>query len=317
MIMLKEALAAVPGVTVLSFGWRRALTARFDVFHVHWPEILVSGRTPARAWVRRLLFVAFVLRLRLRRVPIVRTVHNLELPSGIPPVEVRLLQWLDRQVAGYVVLNAFTPTPDRRPAALVPHGHYRDWFARHPARAAEEGRIGYFGLIRRYKGVEDLVRAFVTIDDPTVRLSVAGRPSGPDLVRAIEQAAGGDPRVELRFGFLDDASLVDQVTRSRLVVLPYRHMHNSGGALTALSLDRPVLVPDNEVNRALQEEVGATWVQTYTGELTGEDLRRALQAVTGLTGQPDLSARAWNLAGLAHRDAFLAARSRARRARPT
>ncbi len=62
------------------------------------------------------------------------------------------------------------------------------------------------------------------------------------------------------------------------MVLPYREMHNSGAALTALSLNRPVLVPDNEVNRELAEEVGPGWVFRYDGELTGRHLLDALAA---------------------------------------
>ena len=50
-------------------------------------------------------------------------------------------------------------------------------------------------------------------------------------------------------------------------MLPYRHMHNSGAALTALSLDRPVLVPETDVNRDLARETGPGWVVTFAGEL--------------------------------------------------
>ena len=39
------------------------------------------------------------------------------------------------------------------------HGHYRDWFARYDQPAAVPGRLSYFGLIRRYKGVDVLLQA--------------------------------------------------------------------------------------------------------------------------------------------------------------
>ena len=37
LVMLRDAVDAVPGVTVRTFSWRAALTRRADVFHVHWP----------------------------------------------------------------------------------------------------------------------------------------------------------------------------------------------------------------------------------------------------------------------------------------
>ena len=88
-------------------------------------------------------------------------------------------------------------------------------------------------------------------------MTVAGNPSTTELAAELVTAAGQDDRVQLRLHFLDDQELVTVATESSLVVLPYREMHNSGGALTALSLDRAALVPDNAVNRDLRDEVGA------------------------------------------------------------
>jgi hypothetical protein len=94
-----------------------------------------------------------------------------------------------------------------------------------------------------------------------------------------------------------------------LVVLPYKAMHNSGALLLALSLDTPVLAPDNEVNRHLAEEVGDGWLHLFEGTLTIEDLERTLKAVaaTPTRGRPDLSAREWPESAALHAAAFRAA----------
>jgi hypothetical protein len=103
------------------------------------------------------------------------------------------------------------------------------------------------------------------------------------------------------------------------VVLPYHLMHNSAAALTALSLDRPVLVPHNAVTRALANEPGDGWVHTYRGELTGADIEAAIRAVrSGERGpQPALDARSWQRTTRAHLDAYTRAARIARYARPT
>ena len=55
-VMLGESLAALTDVDVLTFTWRRALTARFDVFHMHWPEVRIGGRTAPRRIAHQTLF---------------------------------------------------------------------------------------------------------------------------------------------------------------------------------------------------------------------------------------------------------------------
>ena len=291
-IMLAEAIRAQPGVELRYFSWRNALLRRYDVFHVHWPEILVTGRTPLRALVRQGLSWLLLIRLYLFRIPLVRTMHNLELPDGISRRERALLHCFDRLTTLRITLNPQTSLPDDTNAITIVHGHYRDWFREQPRQERVDGRVAYFGLIRRYKNVQALIRAFRGLPGD-LSLQVGGRPSTPELAAEVEELSHDDDRIDLKLEFLTDEQLVGIATAAELVVLPYREMHNSGGTLAALSLDRPVLIPDNEVNRALGEEVGEKWVHRYSGPLTTETLERTLQELRTdpPRGRPDLSAR--------------------------
>lgn len=302
-VMLRDALEATPGVEVRTFSWRRVLLGRYDVFHAHWPEILVSGQSPLKALVRQGLTAVLLLKLQLTRTPIVRTVHNLHLPEGISRRERFLLRWFDRRTTLRIRLNPTTPFPSDTAYETILHGDYREWFGRYPKPAREHGRLGYFGLIRRYKGVEQLLEVFARTPGDDLRLTVAGKPSSDELAATVRELADRDPRVRVQLAFLQDAELADLVGRSELIVLPYRDMHNSGGVLTSLSLDRPVLVPDNETTAALAEEVGPQWVQRYA-ELTPEVLSEAAVRARDIEGRPDLSARSWAEAGRQHEAAY-------------
>lgn len=306
-IMLADSLAGVPGVEVLSFSWRTALLRRYDVFHVHWPEILVSGHSPAKKLVRQALFVALLAKLRLTRTPLVRTVHNLELPQGISRREVFLLRAAQRRTDLRITINTTTQLPADQPFEQILHGHYRDWFSRYHEPPAEPGRLVYFGTIRRYKGVAGLITAFRQIPrTQPLTLRVAGRLSTGDLGASLEELAAGDDRISLSFDFLPDDQLVEEVGRAELVVLPYREMHNSGAALATLSLARPVLMPANTVNARLAEEVGPGWVHGYSGDLSGDDIRTTLEELRAHPPQaePDLGARDWGRAGREHVAAY-------------
>ena len=309
-VLLKECLDADERVDLTTFSWRAALTRRHDVFHAHWPEILVSGSTPAREVLRQVLFACFLVRLRLSRTAVVRTVHNVELPSGLSRRQIGLLALFDRLTTLSIRLNTSTDLGDR-PHATIVHGHYREWFARYPAGQPVPGRLAYVGLIRRYKAVPTLLHAFAATrrQRPELSLFVGGRPSSDDLASELRDLSTEDPRVQLRLAFLTDAEFVAAVTAAELVVLPYQDMHNSGGVLAALSLDRPVLVPDNEVNRALAAEVGQRWVHRYPVPLRPEDLLHTLVALPSRNTdsdslRPDLDQRDWSTTATRHLEVF-------------
>lgn len=312
-ILLVDSLARRADTEVRMFGWAEALLRHHDVFHAHWPEAMITRRGPIKTAVRRSLFGALLIKWKVSGTTIVRTVHNLEGPSDISRVERFLLDRFDRQTVGRIMLNPFTPEQGR-PTRLVPHGHYRPWFDRYEVPPSTPGHIVSFGMIRRYKGMEQLVRAFHQSKRTDLSLSIAGKPSTRSLAADLESAADGDPRITLSFCFLDTAELVDHLGRAELVVLPHPEMHNSGSALAALSLDRPVLMQDNTVNRWLQEEVGPGWVHLYRGELDSEALESAVEALRNAppADRPDLSERDWESAAAAHtelyRDALSASR---------
>lgn len=304
--MLDQALAEAEGIEHLRFSWKQALLGRYDAFHWHWPEVRMHGTTWWKSTILYLLSLLLWLRHTLsRKIAVVRTVHNIELPDDNAP---RL--WLLRRINAHtdycITLNPTTPLPQGTPHSLILHGHYRDWYAPYPHAERKPGQLGTFGGIRRYKGIGVFIDAYaqaVTVV-PSLTLRGGGKPSTPELADDLRSRAAGLPGVTLHLDFLSDAELVEVVTSSDLTVLAYRFMHNSGSVLAALSLDRPVLVPRTEVNEALAAEVGEAWVIMYDGELDGEKLVRAWRSASGLVGRPDMSAREWDDAGRQHVEAY-------------
>jgi len=220
------------------------------------------------------------------------------------PLEGLLLAWCRRLTRYWILLNPTTPLPRPGPSRVIPHGHYRDWYPR-TGVGPVPGRMLFFGLLRPYKGLEPLLEAFSGFDVPGASLEVVGRPTTPQLHALVERACGLDARVTALLEHADDATLADRIEQAQLVVLPYRELHNSGAMLAALSLDRPVLVPDGPTTRAIAAEVGPGWVITYHGELTPDRLRAALGATSARPDRrPLLGGRDWPTAALAHLDVY-------------
>ena len=304
--MLDRALAADPGVEHQRFSWSQALFGRYDVIHFHWPETLFSASNRLNLLGKRAAFAVLLARLRLSRIAVVRTVHNLQLPTDVTRYQRRLLIGVERETTLRIRIGSTTELPEDQPSVLILHGDYRSWFADVPKQAARRGLLAFVGLVRRYKGVEDLIRAFRALPDDRVGLAVSGQPTSDALADEIRALADGDQRIELDLRFLDDADFVAAMTRAEVVVLPYRFMHNSGSVLAALSLDRPVLVPRNAANDALAAEVGAEWILSYEGDLSADDLAAASAQIAQHppVGRPDLSRRSWGEVGLRHREAY-------------
>jgi beta-1,4-mannosyltransferase len=308
--MLDRALAESDEVDHLRFSWRGAILGRYDVFHWHWPEVKLHGGSAVGSVGKYVLTALLSLRHSLsRRIAVVRTVHNLELPDD-NAARLWLLRRIEQQADHRIVLNETTLLPEGTARSVILHGHYRDWYAPQPRADRVRGRLGTFGGVRRYKGVSGFVDAYAEArgDDDDLSMTIGGKASTQELADDLRARVEGLPGVTLQLAFLSDAELVELVTASEIVVLAYRFMHNSGSVLAALSLDRPVLVPRNEPNEALAAEVGGEWVQMYEGEVDGRALLDALRAVRKITDErPDLSRREWADAGASHAAAYRAA----------
>jgi len=134
--------------------------------------------------------------------------------------------------------------PDR--VHVIPHGAF-DYLTRLPAErplpaeleAAEGPVILCFGLIRPYKGVDVLLRAFA--DVPGAELWIVGRSLGVDLGELEQLASAAPGRVRFVPRFVDDAELPAIFRRADIVALPYRDAEQSGVLYTALAFGKAIV----------------------------------------------------------------------------
>jgi beta-1,4-mannosyltransferase len=282
------------------FTWGRGIFGRYDVLHLHWPEVMLRRDGRAARLAARARFAAVMLRVTLLRTSVVRTLHNVRTHEAGSWWENLLLAWCERRTGTWIQLNPDTALPRPGRSRVIPHGHYRNWYPTPPGDVVP-GRLLNFGLIRPYKGVEALLTAFAQYGDPLAGLHVVGGPTPPGLRTEVALGGAEDPRIRACLEYVDDARLSAEIGEAQLVVLPYREMHNSGALLLALSLDRPALVPDGPTTRALAAEAGPGWVLTFEDELTTADVECALEQTRRRPGgRPRLDGRDWSVVAGEH-----------------
>jgi len=301
------------GVEVDDWTPARAGLRSVDLWHLHHPESVVYLRSRLRSALTTVAFCALLALARLRGIRILWTVHDLGSHDRLhPKLEAWFWPFFVSRVDAFVCLSdggarlareRFPGLRDR-PGFTVPHGHYRDAYPHQVSRAQARRALGlpddaqvllHFGLVRPYKNVPHLIRTFRELPQSEAVLLVAGKPYDAIVEREVRLSADGCPRVRLLLRWIPATEVQHLFVASDLVVLPYRHILNSGTVFLALSFGRPVLVPDKGAMREQQERFGADWIRLYSGELSAGELTAAAGWVsdTVRTAPPDLAGLDW------------------------
>ena len=292
--LLYEPMAAM-GAEVVEFSPKRLLQGEWDVWHLHWPDLLLRTPHARQAAAKAGSLIALMSLARLRGTKVFWTMHNLGSHERLHPrTEAWFWQAFTGRLDGYLSLSRAArdaalerfPLLRQRPGFIIPHGHYRGVYPDLLTRSVARERLGLsqdapvianLGLIRKYKNVPHLIRSFRKLDRPDAMLLVAGKCESPELAAEIHAATEADPRVRLRLQFIPDDEVQVYLRAANLVTLPFEEVTNSGSALLALSFDRPVLLPRKGSMQELQSEVGADWVMTYPNDLTANVLEASLR----------------------------------------
>lgn len=138
---------------------------------------------------------------------------------------------------------------DRARVRVIPHGAF-EHLARQPVERPLDPELAawlgerpvalFFGLLRPYKGIDVLLRAWRSLPDPEARLLVAGMPRMP--LGPLRELADG--RVRFIPRYMDEAELPPLFRRAEVVVLPYREIDQSGALATALAFGKACLLSD-------------------------------------------------------------------------
>jgi glycosyltransferase involved in cell wall biosynthesis len=283
--------------------WRRLIS----ILHRRRPRIVhfQSLLAPRRDWV-----VFWLARFFMRNTSFVITAHNI-LPHERRPLDRTAYRLLYRAAAAIIVhseaslnaLNRLVRLPHGSIRAVIPHGHYGTIAAGEGLGRSEALRILnldnhryllFFGAIRPYKGLDNLLRAVAGIRDwpRDLKLLIAGHPfmrSEQHRIEALARELAVSGRALFRFRYFPEEEIPALFRIADLVVLPYRRIDQSGVLMAALAAGRAVLAtPVGGFPEVVGPEIGFLSKTT-----SADDIRAALlEALAARERWPKMGERA-------------------------
>jgi len=217
-------------------------TKRADIVHFMWCNLPLLDY-----WAIRIL--------RILGIKIVYTAHN-AFPHEVRSRSIKkycsiyavadriivLTEYVRRQIVGRCGADA-------RKISTIPHGNYNcimDRLNVTKGRGPREGPvICFIGLIRPYKGLAYLIKAFALVQEriPSAKLLIMGKPLERfDKYARMIRSLGLEDKVLTELRYLTMRELVSYLKNVDLVVFPYVSASQSGSLAMLYELEKPVVV---------------------------------------------------------------------------
>jgi beta-1,4-mannosyltransferase len=227
-----------------------------SILHLHWPQYSYSAderqvtEDLIDRWLENLHFATTM------GYRIVWTAHTLY-PHDAPhkDLQQKAREGLIRYCSAVIVhtnnaLSEIKTTfhTSKVVLAVIPHGNYREYSSSYEARIRlsmppNEHIYLFFGSIRLYKGLMNLLFEFDKANIDNSALLIAGRPFSAEIGRELMAATRQRKSVYCHPFYIPDHEVPIYFAAADVVVLPYSESSTSGVGVLAHSFGKPVIAP--------------------------------------------------------------------------
>jgi glycosyltransferase involved in cell wall biosynthesis len=258
----KEGVSVSFGITSNLFSVLRSVKNNWkpDVLHIHWPHPFLLASSRGKTILKSSSFIGELIILKLFGIKIVWTVHNIiSHESKFKPLEVFFTNLLSRLCNRIIVHSSSAKNEVVKmykirdfSIIVIAHGNYIDCYenmidkakARKQLHLSSEDVIFlYFGKIRPYKGVLELIDAFKRLEQSQAKLLLIGKPLNTEVANDMVKKCTKDERIRTVLKFIPDDELQIYMNAADIVVLPYKNILTSGAVILAMSFGKPVIAP--------------------------------------------------------------------------
>jgi beta-1,4-mannosyltransferase len=232
-----------------------------DILHLHWLQVFSKASNPAKSFLRLAKFITGLLILKMSGIKIVWTAHNLKAHENSNPLADKLCTSLVIKLADAVIAHgevakdeivATFKVKQADKINVIPHGNYVDYYQNEinqtEARKIleiDDSKIVFLslGMIRPYKGVNELIDIFRQLNRDDVELVIVGKPFSQEIEAEVKQKIQNHPSIKFIPGFVPNDQIQVYMNAADVVVFPYRNLLTSGAAILAMSFGKACLAP--------------------------------------------------------------------------
>jgi len=257
---------------VVNIGTKYPLGSTFRALQQHQPDIIyydwvhsfILGKSLVWSWIKSLIFVLEIAYTRFfYRAKMVHTLHNLQNHA-------RLWLGLEKMIYGFFLRNCSqirVYSEETKTAAMARFGlkperikiiqdlPYHLYYENKITKKESRKRLNlneddfvylFFGELKPYKGVDNLLKAYAEMAQPNDRLIIAGKSYDAAYFASIKQRADTIPSVSMYHRFIEDDEVQVFFNAADVVVLPFVRIDHSGSVDLALSFSKPVITLKTE-----------------------------------------------------------------------
>ncbi len=221
--------------------------------------------------------------LNFRRKPVIIEFHEVvdPLENSILPIKVysRIMGNLVRRLATHYVVHSSADKGiiseiygiDKDKICIIPHGIYDHYpkmnkqMARSALKINEKYVILFFGLLRPYKGVKYLIRAFEGLPADIIkdsRLLIVGETWEDKETKQLVSKSMFRNKIQMVDRYVSDYEISIFFSASDVLVIPYTRASQSGVAHIGMSFGMPIIASDvGGLRESLRKYEGTIFVQ--------------------------------------------------------
>lgn len=230
-----------------------------EMIYFDWVHSYLIGKTFLWSFIKSIVFISEIFYLRfIKKIPILHTLHNTQNHGGF------WLLW-ERIVYGFFLrkcskIRVYSETVRQEVVKKfkvlssslyviqdIPyHYYYPDYISKKESKdyfnvSESDFVFLFFGKIKEYKGLENLIRAFINVKKPDDYLFIAGECLDKNYILELGKLTEKYPEIIWHDKFIAKNEIQYFFNAADVVVLPFTRIDHSGSIDLAMSFRKPII----------------------------------------------------------------------------
>jgi len=234
-----------------------------DLIHLHWSSPFWLDSHPIKSRLAALRFLTEIAWAKMQGVKLVWTIHNIQDHEWTNPILERNVNRKICRLVDHIIVHCEASEAAvlhdyrlserfRQKISIVGHGNLIDFYENRMTQSTARQQLQipsdhlvllYFGRIRPYKGVPELIKAFHQLDASQIHLIIAGQVTSADAELALQNECRDHPHIHLYPRFVPDTVVQRFMNAADVVVLPFLDIVASSTVILGMSFGKAIVTP--------------------------------------------------------------------------